>query len=101
MKSCRYFGRAIREADVTQGVILIESTKGCDLCENQVQLTREHFEKNWSHLNQFVRHGIEHDINSKYHEAMKTDIDFLDDLDQRPAPEVDVLDSLAPTPEVS
>jgi len=101
MKSCRYFGRAIREADVTQGVILIESTKECDLCKKQVQLIREHFEKNWSHLNQFVRHGIEHDINSNYHEEMKTDIDFLDNLDQRPAPELDVLDSLVPTPEVS
>ncbi|MEZ9882696.1 hypothetical protein AB4374_02405 [Vibrio splendidus] len=104
MKSCRYFGRAIREADVTQGVILIESTKSCDLNQEQVQKTREHFEKNWSHLNQFVRHGIAHDINSNYHNTMSTDINFLDKLDQRPSPtpspEVEMLATLTSTSEV-
>ncbi|MEZ9443256.1 hypothetical protein AB4516_10820 [Vibrio sp. 10N.222.54.F12] len=104
MKSCRYFGRAIREADATQGVILIESTKSCDLSEEQVQKTREHFEKNWSHLSQFVRHGIAHDINSNYHKTMSTDLDFLDKLDQRPSPspspEAEMLATLSSSSEV-
>ncbi|OEF21053.1 hypothetical protein A145_04920 [Vibrio splendidus 5S-101] len=96
MKACRYFGRAIREADVTQGIILIESTKAIDLnSDEQVQKIRDYFEKNWSHLSQFVRHGVKHDITCKHHDSLRTDQDVLGVLSEHSADE-DILTMLKP-----
>lgn len=96
MKSCRYFGRAIREADITIGIILFESTKADDLKEDlNILEIRSYFEKNWGHLCQFVRHGIEHDITSRHHENLRTDQDVLGKLYQ-PTAEEEILAELQP-----
>ncbi|WP_322804469.1 hypothetical protein SO574_19775 [Vibrio alfacsensis] len=96
MKSSRYFGRAIREADVTIGIILFESTNTNDLNDlDKINQIRTYLEKYWSHLSQFVRHGIEHDISCKYHENLKSDQDVLQKL-ERSSTEMDILEELSP-----
>lgn len=81
MKTCRYFGEAIREADMTIGIILYESLLPEDLqTEQQINNIRNYHERNRSHLCQFVRYGIKHDITVKHHDNVRTDKDVLGEL---------------------
>ncbi|EKO3952779.1 hypothetical protein DXJ58_18045 [Vibrio fluvialis] len=81
MKSCRYFGEAIREADSVIGIILYESEDPKDLLKPSLIQDIENYHKNyWSHLCQFVRQGLEHDLSTKHHENSVNDKDILAEL---------------------
>ncbi|PMN72306.1 hypothetical protein BCT26_22075 [Vibrio lentus] len=84
MKSCRYFGQAIREADSVIGIILYESDNPEDLVEEQLIARIKDYNKNyWSHLCQFVRHGLEFDLSAKRHENSNAELDALQELGGR------------------
>ncbi|CAH1563161.1 hypothetical protein [Vibrio owensii] len=84
MKSCRYFGEAIREADSVIGIILYESENPEDLTDSETIDNIKSYHKNyWSHLCQFVRHGIEHDLSTKQHDNSINDKDALEALGGR------------------
>lgn len=96
MKTSRYFGQAIREAGVVIGILLFESIRAQDLhSEEQIHEIKEYCKDNWSHLCQFVRHGIEHDITVKYHDNVRTDQDVLGEL--KKDTNLDILNELKQT----
>lgn len=84
MKSCRYFGQAIREADSVIGIILYESDHHEDLIDKDLITRIKDYNKNyWSHLCQFVRHGLELDLSAQQHESSSPDLDALAELGGR------------------
>ncbi|HCH5317012.1 TPA: hypothetical protein NKY78_002493 [Vibrio parahaemolyticus] len=84
MKSCRYFGEAISEADAVIGIILYESEDPNDLIRDELIKSIRDYHSNYrSHLCQFVRQGLEHDLSALIHESSGNDIDALNELGGR------------------
>lgn len=83
MKSCRFFGLAIREADESIGVILFESEKD-DALGNEIRDKIEKYCGDYqSHLSGFVRDGLAYDKSASIPRSstrLTTDLDVIEIL---------------------
>ncbi|MDH2372894.1 hypothetical protein QD228_03455 [Cobetia sp. 3AK] len=60
MKSCRYFAKAIVDADVHKGVIVFESENPDLFTQEKIRDFSEHCNQHQAHLAEFVRDGLQY-----------------------------------------